>query len=167
MPFFHLTKKLFLEFWVSFWFKNYLVKTDIFQGKELHVLAHTTRLVSVQIDHHQLIFILRLAEELAEMAGKYSLFYLSIILFDISSKYFLYKKNLIQNLIHGMECEIWVQRGFFLCLIFQYMPLHVGLINHIKQLVIIWLSPSCFFLNLGIWTGKFLLKLGSERWCLP
>jgi len=42
---------------------------DKSQGKELHVLAHTTRLVSVQIDHHQLIFILRLAEELAEMAA--------------------------------------------------------------------------------------------------
>jgi len=35
----------------------------------LHVLAHTTRLVSLQLDHHQLIFLLRLAESLSELSA--------------------------------------------------------------------------------------------------
>jgi len=35
----------------------------------IHVLAHTSRLASLQLDHHQLIFLLRLAESLAELSA--------------------------------------------------------------------------------------------------
>ena len=39
----------------------------------IHVLAHTSRLASLQVDHHQLIFLLRLAESLAELSGQHKL----------------------------------------------------------------------------------------------
>jgi hypothetical protein len=38
------------------------------QTADLHVIAHVSNLVSVQIDHYQYLFLLRLAEEVAEMA---------------------------------------------------------------------------------------------------
>uniref|UniRef100_A0AAG5DGX9 Uncharacterized protein n=1 Tax=Anopheles atroparvus TaxID=41427 RepID=A0AAG5DGX9_ANOAO len=40
---------------------------------DLHVIAHVSNLVSVQIDHYQYLFLLRLAEELTEMATFLSL----------------------------------------------------------------------------------------------
>ncbi|XP_029709447.2 bridge-like lipid transfer protein family member 3B isoform X1 [Aedes albopictus] len=40
---------------------------------DLHVIAHVSNLVSVQIDHYQFLFLLRLAEELTELATFLSL----------------------------------------------------------------------------------------------
>lgn len=40
---------------------------------DLHVIAHVSNLVSVQIDHYQYLFLLRLAEELTELATFLSL----------------------------------------------------------------------------------------------
>lgn len=40
---------------------------------DLHVIAHVSNLVSVQIDHYQLLFLLRLAEELTEFTTFLSL----------------------------------------------------------------------------------------------
>ncbi|XP_058120085.1 bridge-like lipid transfer protein family member 3B isoform X1 [Anopheles coustani] len=40
---------------------------------DLHIIAHVSNLVSVQIDHYQYLFLLRLAEELTEMATFLSL----------------------------------------------------------------------------------------------
>jgi len=53
------TRKLLMQYYTQ----------DENQEKNLHVLVHTTRLVSVQLDHHQLIFLLRLAESLGELAA--------------------------------------------------------------------------------------------------
>lgn len=46
---------------------------DKVKTADLHVIAHVSNLVSVQIDHYQYLFILRLAEELTELATFLSL----------------------------------------------------------------------------------------------
>lgn len=40
---------------------------DVNDSADLHVITHVSNLVSVQIDHYQYLFILRLAEEITEM----------------------------------------------------------------------------------------------------
>lgn len=40
---------------------------------DLHVIAHVSNLVSVQIDHYQYLFLLRLSEEMTELATFLSL----------------------------------------------------------------------------------------------
>ena len=43
----------------------------------LHVMAYTTSLVSLQLDHHQLIFLLRLADSLSELTGTFLLIFIN------------------------------------------------------------------------------------------
>lgn len=40
---------------------------------DFHVIAHVSNLVSVQIDHYQLLFLLRLSDEMTELATFLSL----------------------------------------------------------------------------------------------
>ncbi|XP_065072642.1 bridge-like lipid transfer protein family member 3B isoform X2 [Ochlerotatus camptorhynchus] len=47
--------------------------TDAAKTADLHVIAHVSNLVSVQIDHYQYLFVLRLAEDLTELATFLSL----------------------------------------------------------------------------------------------
>lgn len=42
--------------------------SDDIASADLHVIAHVSNLVSVQIDHYQYLFVLRLAEELTELS---------------------------------------------------------------------------------------------------
>lgn len=41
---------------------------DEVSGADLHIIAHVSNLVSVQIDHYQYLFLLRLAEEMTELS---------------------------------------------------------------------------------------------------
>lgn len=41
---------------------------DDMSGADLHIIAHVSNLVSVQIDHYQYLFLLRLAEEMTELS---------------------------------------------------------------------------------------------------
>lgn len=58
---------------------------------DLHVIAHVSNLVSVQIDHYQYLFLLRLAEELTELATFLSL----------DSKRILQAANIEKSIIVG------------------------------------------------------------------
>lgn len=48
-------------------------KDDDEKTADLHVIAHVSNLVSVQIDHYQLLFLLRLSEEMTELTTFLSL----------------------------------------------------------------------------------------------
>lgn len=48
-------------------------KEDDEKTADLHVIAHVSNLVSVQIDHYQLLFLLRLSEEMTELTTFLSL----------------------------------------------------------------------------------------------
>lgn len=41
---------------------------DDISSADLHIIAHVSNLVSVQIDHYQYLFLLRLAEEITELS---------------------------------------------------------------------------------------------------
>lgn len=47
--------------------------SDVIASADLHVIAHVANLVSVQIDHYQYLFLLRLAEEMTELSTFLSL----------------------------------------------------------------------------------------------
>ncbi|XP_058450697.1 bridge-like lipid transfer protein family member 3B [Malaya genurostris] len=64
---------------------------DKAKSADLHVIAHVSNLVSVQIDHYQYLFLLRLAEELTELATFLSL----------DSKRILQEANVERSIIVG------------------------------------------------------------------
>lgn len=47
--------------------------TDPIASADLHIIAHVANLVSIQIDHYQFLFLLRLAEEMTELSTFLSL----------------------------------------------------------------------------------------------
>lgn len=53
---------------------------------DLHIIAHVSNLVSIQIDHYQYLFLLRLSEELTELATFLSLDTKRIMNTDIADK---------------------------------------------------------------------------------
>lgn len=61
------------------------------KSADLHVIAHFGNLVSIQLDHYQLLFLLRLAEEMNELAT----------FLTIDSKRIMREKNVDQSIIIG------------------------------------------------------------------
>ncbi|XP_058814862.1 bridge-like lipid transfer protein family member 3B isoform X3 [Topomyia yanbarensis] len=66
-------------------------EANLVKTADLHVIAHVSNLVSVQIDHYQYLFLLRLAEELTELATFLSL----------DSKRILQEANIERSIIVG------------------------------------------------------------------
>lgn len=59
---------------------------------DLHIIAHVSNLVSIQIDHYQFLFILRMAEELTELATFLSL----------DSKRIMHQENTESSIVIGL-----------------------------------------------------------------
>lgn len=72
--------------------KNNLKKLDDTTTADLHIIAHVSNLVSIQIDHYQFLFILRMAEELTELATFLSL----------DSKRIMHQENTDSSIVLGL-----------------------------------------------------------------
>lgn len=65
--------------------------TDDLSSADLHIIAHVSNLVSLQIDHYQYLFVLRLAEEITELTT----------FLTIDSKRILHNHNESKSIIIG------------------------------------------------------------------
>lgn len=65
------------------------------RNADIHVIAHVSNLVSIQLNHYQYLFLLRLADEAAELATFLSIDSSRILKVIIASEFDVCKKQLL------------------------------------------------------------------------